>query len=279
VVDFHPRRRETFVDQCFGQPPSRSSSTPTDWNRLAARIVLGGYPEALARGSVQRRKAWFGAYITTILQRDVRDIANVAALSEMPKLLGLAAARAGGLLNYADLARDAALPRTSLQRYWSLLEATFLATSIPAWTTNLGTRLVKAPKLLLNDTGLCCHLLGLERLPEREEDRLAGALLEVFVGTELQKQATWSEAQVKLLHFRTHSQREVDFVLEDDRGRVVGIEVKKRATPRAADFNGLHALAELAGKRWLRGLLLYTGEQPLAFGENLWALPIGALWS
>jgi hypothetical protein len=274
-------RRESFIDQCFtawSGSGASSASSASSWSSLLPRIVAGGYPEAFARSGA-RRRAWFDAYVTTILQRDVRDLANVSALSEMPKLLRLAAARAGGVLNYADLARDAALPRTTLQRYWSLLEATFLVNALPAWTANLGTRLVKAPKLLLNDTGLCCHLLGLDRLVARGEERAAGALLEVFVVTEILKQAAWAETRVRPFHFRTHAQREVDLVLEDDRGRIVGIEVKKGVTPREADFGGLRYLAEHTGDRWLRGVLLYTGEHRLAFGEELWALPVASLWA
>jgi hypothetical protein len=271
-------RRESFVDQCFGDWSGSGRSKQSAWSSLAPRIVTGGYPEAFARNTASRRAAWFGAYVTTILQRDVRDLSQVASLSELPRLLRIAATRAGGLLNYADLARDAALPRTSLQRYWALLEATFLVATLPAWTTNLGTRLVKAPKVLFNDTGLCCYLLGLDRLPERNDDAGVGALLEVFVIGELFKQTTWSGTRARLFHFRTHSQREVDLVLEDDRGRIVGVEVKKRVAVKESDFDGLKYLAQNAKKRWLRGVVLYTGEHRVAFGDKLWAVPIGSLW-
>lgn len=269
---------ESFIDQCFSGWSSLGSSTASSWDALARRIVTGGYPEVVARGNSRRRSAWFGSYVTTILQRDVRDLANVSALAELPKLLQLAAARSAGILNMADLARDAALPRSTFLRYWSLLEATFLLSTLPAWTANLGTRLVKAPKVLLNDTGLCCHLLGFERLTERAVERYAGALLETFVVAELRKQATWAETAVRLFHFRTHAQREVDLVLEDAQGRVVGIEVKKSATVTASDFDGLRYLAAQVGERWQRGVLLYTGAQGVAFGKDLWALPVGHLW-
>src|SRR5207237_9969 len=107
-----------------------------------------------------RRSAWFESYIGAILQRDVRDISNVRDLADMPRLLALAASRATGLLDYADLSRSLAMPQTTLRRYLSLLEATFLIHTLPAWSANLGRRLVKAPKLILNDTALLLHLLG-----------------------------------------------------------------------------------------------------------------------
>ena len=122
--------------------------------------MLGGYPEAVQRTTDDRREAWFASYLSTILQRDVRDLARVEGLHALPNLLKLLAARASGLLNLADVSRDAGLSHTTLTRYLSLLETVFLVHRLPAWSPNLGKRLVKAPKLHLVDTGLACHLLG-----------------------------------------------------------------------------------------------------------------------
>jgi hypothetical protein len=103
--------------------------------------VTGCYPEVLTRTEATRRQAWFGSHITTILERDVRDLANVAGLRDLPRLLRLAASRTMDLLNVADLSRDAAMPQTTLQRYWALFEATFLVRPLPPWHANLGLRL------------------------------------------------------------------------------------------------------------------------------------------
>jgi predicted AAA+ superfamily ATPase len=245
---------------------------------LVEHIAAGGYPEVLTRTDAARRQAWFGSYITTILERDVRDLANVAGLRDLPRLLRLAASRAMGLLNYADLSRDAAMPQTTLQRYWALFEATFLVRSLPPWHANLGLRLVKTPKVLLGDTGLLCHLLGLDAARLQADDLMTGAALECFVAGELTKQIAWSAARPGLFHYRTHTQQEVDFVLEDARGRLVGIEVKKTASPTSSDFKGLRHLAEQTGKRFLRGILLYTGSTSVAFEANQNAVPVSSLW-
>ncbi|MEY4484835.1 MAG: hypothetical protein RL693_2287, partial [Verrucomicrobiota bacterium] len=234
--------------------------------------------EAFSRATESRRRAWFDSYVTTILGRDVRDLTNVAGLRELPRLLKLAASRASGVLNYADLSRDAAMPQTTLQRYWALFEATFLVRALPAWSANLGTRLVKAPKVLLGDTGLLCHLLGLNAARMQSDELKVGAVLENFVANELTKQITWSTVRPSLFHFRTHTQQEVDFVMEDTEGRLVGIEIKKTASPGANDFKGLRYFAELTGKKFLRGILLYTGANSVAFGPNLHAVPVSALW-
>lgn len=183
-----------------------------------------------------------------------------------------------GLLNFADLSRDAAMPQTTLQRYWALFEATFFVRPLPPWHANLGLRLVKTPKVLLGDTGLLCHLLGIDAARLRTDDLMTGPALENFVAAELAKQISWSETRPGLFHYRTHTQQEVDFVLEDARGRLVGIEVKKTASPTSGDFKGLRHLAEQTGKRFLRGVLLYTGSTSAAFETNLHAMPVSALW-
>jgi predicted AAA+ superfamily ATPase len=271
-------RREGFVDACFGRELKPGKFTDAGWPALAERIATGGYPEVLTRSDTARRQAWFGSYISTILERDVRDLANVAGLRDLPRLLRLAASRAMGLLNFADLSRDAAMPQTTLQRYWGLFEATFLVRALPPWHTNLGLRLVKAPKVLLGDTGLLCHLLGLDAARLQADDLMTGAALESFVAGELSKQISWSTGRPGLFHYRTHTQQEVDFVLEDARGRLVGIEVKKTSSPTSGDFKGLRHLAEHTGKRFLRGLLLYTGSASVTFETNLHAMPVNALW-
>lgn len=245
-----------------------------DRDRLWQAVLEGGYPELLERQDPERRRTWFESYLTTILQRDVRDLANIEGLTLLPRLLALLASRVGGLVNVADLGRSLSVPQTTLKRYLALLEATFLVRLLPAWFTNRAKRLAKAPKLYLVDTGLAAHLLGLESARLEREDTLRGALLENFLLLELIKQASWSDTRPDLYHFRTAAGKEVDIVLEDRRGRVVGIEVKARTRVARRDFGGLEALADAAGDRFVRGIVCYTGDQVAPFGERFLALPM-----
>lgn len=242
------------------------------------RIVRGGYPEPLARSVPARRRAWFNSYLTTILQRDVRDIANIESLTALPRLLTILAARTGGLLNLADVSRAIGLPYATLYRYMSLLETTFLLQPLPPWTANIGRRLIRAPKVMLNDTGLAASLLQLDERRLTNEGELFGALLENFVVLELRKLASWSATQPQLFHFRTQIGQEVDVVLEDAAGRIVGVECKSGATVSADDCRGLRYLAQLTRPRFARGIVLYTGERVIPFGANLHALPVSSLW-
>jgi hypothetical protein len=271
-------RREGFVTRLFDGTIARpkSSSAKDD---LAARLVRGGYPEAVQRKAEDRRSAWFASYISTILQRDVRDLARVDGLHALPNLLRLLAARGSGLLNLADVGRDAGLPHTTLTRYLSLLETVFLVHRLPAWSPNLGKRLVKASKLHLVDTGLACHLIGTDARRLNEDRSLMGRTLETFVVGELRKQLSWANPRTALCHFRTAAGSEVDVLLEKTDGSVAGVEVKAGATVAASDFAALQALRDQLGKRFRAGVVLYTGDQLVPFGDKLWLVPLPALWS
>jgi uncharacterized protein len=271
-------RRERFLDRVFEAKFSPSSSTKiraADWVEGAC---IGGFPEVAIRSSASRRRAWFKSYVTTVLSRDARDLANIESLASLPRLLALVASRAASLLNYADLSRVLGMPQSTLKRYMGLLQALFLYCPLPAWSGNLGQRLIKSPKVLLADTGLLASLIGATPDRLRQDLTLAGHLLENFVAMELVKQASWPETQVQLFHFRALSGTEVDLVLEDQAGRIVGLEVKASATPSSGDFKGLKALAEQAGKKFIRGILLYTGQEVVPFAKDLTAVPLQAIW-
>ena len=271
-------QRDTFVDAAFAgkfRPPSAAGQAMPE---LIPRFVKGGYPEMLRRNDAARRRAWFDSYIAAILQRDVRDISNVRDLADMPRLLTLIASRSASVLDYADLSRGLSMPQTTLKRYMALLEATFLIQTLPPWFVNIGKRLVKTPKLFLNDTGLLLHLTGADAARLRRDAMLCGAVLENFVVMELLKQRGWSKVRPSLHHFRTHNGDEVDIVLEDAAGRVVGIEVKAAGGVTANHFKGLKVLAEAAGDRFVRGFVLHSGPAVVPFGKNLLAMPASGIW-
>ena len=217
--------------------------------------------------------------MTAILQRDVRDLANIDRLAEVPRLLALLASRTCQLVNYADLARNLTIPMTTLKRYLAMMEMTFLVKLLPAWFSNIGKRLTKSPKLLLLDTGLLTHLLAVDADCLQANRTLLGHVFENFVAVEVLKQLGWSQKRCKLFHFRTANGQEVDLVLEDASGQLVGIEVKAGATVQRRDFRGLETLAAAAKDRFVRGVVLYSGDQMVPFGERFHAVPIPCLWS
>lgn len=250
------------------------SQVPAGREDLLSRIEAGGFPEAVEREGA-RRSRWFDSYLDTMLQREVRDLANVAGLTELPRLLRLLAARTAGQLNYAALSRDLGMPQTTSKRYIALLETAFLVATVPAWFRDIGKRLVKAPKLLITDPGLLAHLLGEGDALERS----FGALLESFVLMEILKQAGFSPARPPLFHYRTADGLGVDAVVESRGGGVCGIEVKAAASLIPRDSRGLKGLAASLGDDFIAGVILHTGSESARLGERIWALPVSALWA
>jgi len=270
--------QEVFLDRLLGEtemPVRPDADTGED---IVGAILRGGFPPAVER-SGRRREAWFAAYVDALLQRDVRDLANIHRLAELPRLLRLLATRTASLFNVAELSRAAGVPQSTVQRYLTLLEHVFLVVRIPSWHTNVGKRLVKAPKLHLVDSGLAVHALGVTRESIERDPTLLGALLESFVTMELVKQCSWSPRSPRLHHYRATSGAEVDLVIEDRSGAIAGLEVKAGATVGARDFRGLRDLADAHGDRFLRGVVLYGGDTVVPFGERLAAWPIQTLWA
>lgn len=245
---------------------------------LLARVAAGGYPAALALPAGRRRAVWYRNYLDALVQRDVRDLTRIRALDVLPRLLALAASQTARLLNVSDLAAPFQLSRPTIADYVTVLERLFLLDVLPPWHSNRLSRLIKAPKLHLGDTGLACALMDVEVAALRADRRLFGQMLETFVVQELRRQASWHEASHQLYHFRDKDGVEVDIVIERGSQHVAGVEVKAAATVTEADFRGLRKLQAAAGDRFAGGVVLYDGEFSVRFGPLLYAVPVRALW-
>jgi hypothetical protein len=267
------------ADALFAGDWSALQVQPCDKAELIARLVSGGFPEAAARATQPRREAWFNSYVQAVLQRDVRELANIEQLTEIPNLLQLLATRSGSLLNLAELSRTAKLPQTTLKRYFALLEMLFLVVRLPSWERNAGKRLVKAPKVFLPDCGLLSYFLGDTPQGLAARPGLPGGTVETFVLTELLKHVAFSAQRLSLWHYRTQTNTEVDFILENRLGQITGIEVKASATVDGKDFKGLRHLQETESHIFQRGIVLYAGREVVPFGESLWAVPLSFWWA
>jgi uncharacterized protein len=268
-----------FVELLLDGSPKPAAAPATSRRELVERVARGGFPEVLGR-SPDRREEWLAAYLTAIVQRDLRDLANIERLAEVPAVLASLASRVRAPLNKTEVSSSVGIPRTSLDRYLTLLEHVFLVRRLPAWHTNRIKQITKAPKLLVSDSALLAHLLRADRARLEEDEALLGIVLECFVGMELAKQLSASKLRATLLHMRTARGAEVDFVLEGADSRVAGVEVKASTTVRSQDFKHLATLRDRLGKdRFARGVVLYAGGERLPFGKQLEAWPLATLWS
>jgi len=267
-----------FLDTLFGGRFS-ARKRPRLGRELAGRIADGGYPAALGRGTARRRAAWYRDYVETMVQRDVRDLARIASLDTLPRLLKLAAGQTARLINISDLGAPLQLSRPTIRDYVTLLEGVFLLEEVPPWHSNRLSRLIKTPKLHVGDTGIASAVLNRDAAALWEDRALLGQMLETFVYQELRRQASWQEDEFRFHHFRDRDGFEVDLVLERPGGELAGVEVKAGATVTAADFRGLQKLKDGTGKHFRAGIVLYDGEVAASFGEGLYAVPLSELWT
>lgn len=241
-------------------------------------IKMATFPEITDQDD-NRHRQWFEAYITTILQRDVRQISDIAKLGVLPNLLRVLASRAGGLINEADISRAIGQNAVTTKNYRVLLQMLFLTFDVKPWYRNIGKRLVKAPKGYLIDTSLLCHLQQIDMAKaEINDPHVFGHIFENFVATELLKQLSSLDSVSELHHFRTSDGKEVDFILERADGSLAAIEVKARDAVAASDFKGLKELQKQIKDDFICGIVLYRGTQLIPFGERMWAVPVEMMW-
>jgi len=266
-----------FTELLFGSQ-SPTAHSPVGRGDLAARIARGGFPEAVERTDEERRSRWFANYLTTILERDVRAIADIARLEELPDMLTALALRSRGPSNRSALSQDLGIPVSTFDRYLLLLERIYLVRRLPAWHNRLGPRLVKSPKLLLCDSGLLCHLLQWDEKHLASDPASFGLALEGFVGMELVKAADIGGGSIRVLHYRTSKGAEIDFLLEAGDRRLAAVEVKGSSSIDAGDFRQMARLRDSSGSRFVRGVVLYSGDRVLSFGDRLEGWPVSLLW-
>jgi predicted AAA+ superfamily ATPase len=243
------------------------------------RALRGGYPEAVRRTDTGRRARFFESYISDLVNRDVRQLTDIERPADMRRLVNLVAASTGSLAVPASMASRLQVPASTVKRYLDLLDLLFVTRRIPAWSSNLATRAVATPKLLLTDSGLAAHLTGVSLRRARQPTALVGPLIETFVLGELARQLSLADQPVRLYHYRDRDHYEVDAVLEAPSGEVIACEVKAAETVRSDDFRGIQRLARRLGDQLTAGIVLYAGGQALPFGERLRAWPISALWT
>lgn len=274
-------RREAFADLLFGTARALRSIRPPALPRASyyEAACRGGFPPVQARSAAGRRR-WFSSYVDTVTQKDVQEISRVRQARDLKRLIRYLAANTAGELHVASLARDLDLPRTTVDGYLPLLETLYLFVRLPGWSRNLTSKVVKHAKAHLVDSGLAGHLLNIDPgSMSGPASPAAGRLLETFVAGELLRQRTWASTPFELHHFRDRDGKEVDFVLEASDGRVAAVEVKASSSPGERDVRSLEWLRDRLGESFVQGVLLYTGEAVLSFGDRVTLMPVSALWA
>jgi predicted AAA+ superfamily ATPase len=270
-----------WADRLFADPGSLLDVRHSPWTRdgYLDLITEGGFPEVLDIPSASVRRSWYSGYLNTVIVRDIGGFAAVRNAEAIPQVLALVAARAGSTLVLADVAKDMAISQSTARNYLAYLEMVFLTVTLPAWSTNLTSKIVKTPKAFVADSGLAANLLRATPDALRAPGHPAlGGLLETFVLSELNKLRAVSATDFAIHHLRDRAGAEVDFVLEGPDGKVAGIEVKASASPSSGDAKHLRWLKEKLGDNMTAGVVLHLGNTAGSLGDGVYALPVASLW-
>ena len=261
-------RGEAEVEKLLVSAQPSANPSPGDW-------LAGGFPTVCLNPLQGVWRPWFTGYQQTYLERDLRDLAHVADLGLFEQFIQIMALRSAQVLNLHDIARDCGSNATTVSRWLRILETGFLGQRLPPYFSNRVKRLVKAPKWYLTDSGLMSFLAGLEPDASLDAHPLRGPLFETYM---MQNMASMLDAylpEARLLHYRSHTGHEVDFVVETPRA-VLAVEVKASTEVDARDLKGLSALVS-AEPRCLAGLVAYHGSVVRTLGPKMWAVPTGML--
>ncbi|OYT93045.1 MAG: AAA family ATPase [Burkholderiales bacterium PBB3] len=263
----------------FQSAPGAVNSSVSGKDAVLLQALRGGYPEVQSMNDKAVRR-WHQDYVTALLARDLQDIAHIRRKDSMRKLLEVLSAWSGKLMDVSAIGGQLAVSRPTLETYINALQTLFLVERVRPWAKTDYDRVSKQDKLFMTDTGLAASVLRWQFDKVRLDADLSGKLVEGFVYTQLAAQLEAQDEPCHLSHYRDREQREIDFVIEAPDGMTVGIEVKAGSAVGLESFKHLLWFRErmLQKKAPFVGLVLYTGEQVLRFGEQLWAVPLHALW-
>jgi predicted AAA+ superfamily ATPase len=267
-----------FIDKLFHAELIQKKYPRADIVKIISNAT---FPE-IALDRKKNMYVWMNDYITTILQRDVRNLADIKNPDNIYQLLVSFSQRAGGLINNTGIIKETGLDTKTYEKYKALCTGTFLIFELPSWTkpNRLNKQFVKQKKLYFTDTNLLCHIMQRNLAEIYEHDKtVMGRIFENFIATEIVK-AVKSLGLYSVSHFNPvqNQGKEVDFIIESPNGKAVGIEVKLDGTINEKDWANMNVLQETLGNRFIKGIIIYTGTDLLQIRRNIWAVPVNYLF-
>lgn len=266
--------RPTFIEDAF-EGRFRKPPVPLKRGDLIELAFRGGYPEAMALQE-RHRPGWHRDYLETLLTRDVRDITEIRNLPALRRMAVGLAGYSAKFLDKSGFASAYGVSRQTVDNYVAALESLYLFDQVPPWTPGDYDRAIRSPKWFATDTGTMASLLGWNRDAIIEDSDRLGKLAETFVYNALSSTAEVSD-RFRIYHYRDRDKHEIDFLLEDDSGRMLGIEVKAGSAVRSDDFKHLDWFRERFRPDMIP-IVLNTGPEPLSFGKGRRAIPIACLF-
>jgi len=273
--EVHNKAEENIIDILFTKGVDGFKSSKISYENILTSVVNGGYPEVLKIDSARGKSLWFNSYISTYVERDIRDVGELRDISSFILFYNIIAPRSCGLLNKSDLASDANLSEPTINNYLSMLEMIYQISLLQPYSSNISKRFIKSQKLFMTDSGIYCHLLGINNANELINSTHKGDVIETFVYSELLKHVGYSETLPKLYHYRTNDKKEIDFIVEKG-DKILAIEVKSSQTIKIDAFKHIIDFQNKSSQNIL-GIVFYGGDDILSFGDaqqQRYALPL-----
>ena len=273
--EIHNKADENLVDMLFDEGIAHLKTAKITYDSILESIINGGYPEIQRIKSIRGKGLWFNSYISTYVERDIRDVGELRDISAFIRFFNIIAPRSCSLVNKSDLANDASLSEPTINNYLSMLEMIYQISLIKPYSSNISKRFIKSSKLFMNDSGVLCHLLNITNAAQLQSSNKKGDVIETFVCSELLKHISYSFAYPKMYHYRTNDKKEIDFILEKG-DKIIAIEVKSSRSIKADAFKHIVDFQNKSSKE-LIGIVFYGGDTILPFGDDnhrRYALPL-----
>jgi hypothetical protein len=264
---------QLFVEQLFKDEFQMDSTRTIDDDTLYNRMLSGMYPDMLSAIEPRIKYIWLSSYISTYIERDIRDIENIRNTDKFARLIHIIATRSGSMLNKADLSNASALDVKTLDNHLTLLEMVYQIKRVRPYYANIGKRFVKSEKLFFTDTGILNFLLGIQTIDNMLTSPYIGSIFETFVYNELYKQVSYLLDGTQIYYYRTLDKKEIDFIIERH-GKVAAIEVKFAKQVTKEDCRHIIDL-QRSSSNFHIGIVMYMGSHILPLAENIWAVPFG----
>ena len=266
---------ENIIDMLFKEDISKLKTTKISYENILEAIINGGYPEIQRIKNIRGKALWFNSYISTYVERDIRDIGELRDISAFIRFFNIIAPRSCGLVNKSDLANNSSLSEATVNNYLSMLEMICQVSLLKAYSSNISKRFIKSAKLYMTDSGVLSHLLNITTIQELLASSNKGDIVETFIYNELLKHISYSLALPKIYHYRTNDKKEIDFIVEKG-DTILAIEIKSSQTIKLDAFKHIIDFQNKE-KKTIIGIVFYMGETILSFGDDTYkryALPI-----
>ena len=270
---------DNIIDTLFTQGVEGLKNSTKSYEEVFKAVLEGGYPEILKIDTPRGKSLWFNAYISTYVERDIRDVGELRDISAFIRFYNIIAPRSCGLVNKSDLANESNLSEATVSNYLSMLEMIYQVSLLKPYASNISKRFIKSSKLFMTDSGLFCHLLDISTVEELMASTHKGDAVETFAYAELSKHVGYSHAQPKVYHYRTNDKKEIDFIVEKA-GKIFAIEVKSSKSIKKDAFKHIIDLQKKSDKEVI-GIVLYGGNDILPFSDNehkRFAVPLGVFF-